>query len=92
MSYLSSNELKLGESATASQNFKVTTNNDGTLVISRADGSQTVGTINAAGVFSPLQATTAGAPAYTKGYMYFDTTLNKLRIGGATAWETITSV
>jgi hypothetical protein len=24
--------------------------------------------------------------------MYFDTTLNKLRIGGATGWETVTSV
>lgn len=38
------------------------------------------------------QATTVGAPAYVKGGMYFDTTLNKLRIGGATAWETVTSV
>lgn len=39
----------------------------------------------------PVQATTAAAPAYVKGAIYFDTTLNKLRIGGATAWETITS-
>jgi hypothetical protein len=38
------------------------------------------------------QFTTAGAPAYTKGSAYFDTTLNKLRIGGVAAWETITSV
>jgi len=38
------------------------------------------------------QATTALAPAYVKGGFYFDTTLNKLRIGGATAWETVTSV
>jgi 6-phosphogluconolactonase (cycloisomerase 2 family) len=37
------------------------------------------------------QFTTATAPAYRIGAMYFDTTLNKLRIGGATAWETITS-
>ncbi|MHB8627017.1 MAG: hypothetical protein ACYDEO_12525 [Aggregatilineales bacterium] len=43
------------------------------------------------GWFKPPQATTAGAPAYVKGGMYFDTTLNKLRIGGATAWETVTS-
>jgi hypothetical protein len=34
---------------------------------------------------------TASAPAYAKGRMYFDTTLNKARIGGATAYETITS-
>lgn len=36
--------------------------------------------------------TTAGAPPYAKGVIYFDTTLNKLRVGGATAFETITSV
>ena len=35
--------------------------------------------------------TTALAPTYAKGALYFDTTLNKLRVGGATAWETITS-
>ena len=31
------------------------------------------------------------APPYAKGAMYFDTTLNKLRIGGATGWETVQS-
>jgi hypothetical protein len=35
--------------------------------------------------------TTSNAPAYKKGRMYFDTTLNKLRVGGATAYETISS-
>lgn len=44
------------------------------------------------GVVFPVQAATASAPAYVKGGLYFDTTLNKLRIGGATAWETVTSV
>lgn len=44
------------------------------------------------GTITPQQATTAAAPTYVKGAMYFDTTLNKLRIGGATAWETVTSV
>ena len=48
--------------------------------------------LSVAGTISPQQATTAGAPAYVKGAIYFDTTLNKLRVGGATAWETITSV
>lgn len=43
------------------------------------------------GVFFPLQSTTAAAPSYVLGGMYFDTTLNKLRIGGATGWETVTS-
>ena len=48
-------------------------------------------TITFADVIKPPQATTAAAPAYVKGGMYFDTTLNKMRIGGATAWETVTS-
>jgi len=54
-------------------------------------GSFTATGLTTAGTISPQQATTAGAPAYVKGAMYFDTTLNKLRIGGATAWETVTS-
>ena len=48
--------------------------------------------IFASGLIYPQQATTAAAPAYVKGAIYFDTTLNKLRVGGATGWETITSV
>ena len=48
--------------------------------------------IDSAFRFFPVQATTVGAPAYVNGALYFDTTLNKLRVGGATAWETITSV
>jgi hypothetical protein len=37
------------------------------------------------------QAPTASAPAFIEGGMYYDTTLMKLRIGGATGWETVTS-
>jgi hypothetical protein len=44
------------------------------------------------GVFFPLQSTTVAQPAYVKGGVYFDTTLSKLMVGGATAWETVTSV
>ena len=40
----------------------------------------------------PIQAPTATAPPYSKGGMYFDTTLNKMRIGGAAGWETVTSI
>ena len=55
-------------------------------------GLAVTGVLSSSGLFSPQQATTAGAPAYVKGAIYFDTTLNKLRVGGATGWETITSV
>lgn len=44
------------------------------------------------GVIFPVQAVTASAPTYVKGGVYFDTTLNKLRVGGASGWETITSI
>ncbi len=50
------------------------------------------GNLATSAVFMPVQATTAGAPAYVLGGMYFDTTLSKLRIGGAVGWETVTSV
>ncbi len=43
------------------------------------------------GVEFPVQAPTASAPTYTLGGVYFDTTLNKLRIGGVSGWETVTS-
>ena len=67
----------------------------GNLVLSTAQTTRaTIGSTGTSftGTISPQQATTAGAPAYVKGAIYFDTTLNKLRVGGATAWETITSV
>jgi hypothetical protein len=47
------------------------------------------GRLNVGGLMMPQQA--ASAPTYIKGAIYFDTTLNKLRVGGATGWETITS-
>lgn len=54
------------------------------------DGA-TAGQLKVTGLLMPVQAPTASAPAYVQGGIYFDTTLNKLRVGGATAWETITS-
>jgi hypothetical protein len=43
------------------------------------------------GAVSFAQFTTATEPAYVKGAQFFNTTLNKMRIGGATAYETVTS-
>lgn len=50
------------------------------------------GAITAHSLIFPQQHATSGAPAYQKGALYFDTTLNKLRVGGASDWETVTSV
>lgn len=68
-------------------------------VIEYADKSL-VATIASPTISSPIfttiinapRATTVAQPAYVKGWIYFDTTLNKLRVWWATAWETITSV
>lgn len=54
--------------------------------------STVLSSIKSNGVFMPVQAPTASAPTYVKGGIYFDTTLNKLRVGGVSGWETITSV
>lgn len=45
-----------------------------------------------AGFVKPMTVATGSAPTYAPGVIYFDTTLNKLRVGGAAAYETITSV
>jgi len=57
------------------------------ITIGATTGTSTT-TVN--GYFKPPAL--ASAPTYVKGAVYFDTTLNKLRVGGATTWETITSV
>jgi hypothetical protein len=60
------------------------------IAIATSTGLAVTGVLSSTGLISPQQAATA--PTYVKGAIYFDTTLNKLRVGGATGWETITSV
>ena len=72
--------------------IEIRTNPGATIAQFSSSGLAVTGALSATGTISPQQATTAGAPAYVKGALYFDTTLNKLRVGGATAWETVTSV
>jgi hypothetical protein len=95
------NEFQIGipDSATLAINDTVTkvlkttaSTSTTTGALQVAGGVGIAGRLNVGGIFMPQQATTAGAPAYVKGAIYFDTTLNKLRVGGATGWETITSV
>ena len=66
--------------------FRIVTNNTTAATFDTSQNATFAGTIK------PQQAATASAPSYVKGAIYFDTTLNKLRVGGATGWETITSV
>jgi len=75
----------LVQTADTSGNFSLQSNGTTTLAMTGSNMAVT-------GTISPQLAATASAPAYVKGAIYFDTTLNKLRVGGATAWETITSV
>ena len=70
-------------------------NNSGSLVggnlINAIVSGSTVFKVDYLGRIFPVQAATVSAPPYIKGAIYFDTTLNKLRIGGASGWETVTS-
>jgi hypothetical protein len=50
-----------------------------------------VGNIQLSNLLKLGQFTTATEPAYVKGASFFNTTLNKMRVGGATAYETVTS-
>jgi hypothetical protein len=69
----------------------LTVNHDNTSINSGTVGLGTTSSlVRIFGAFEPPQY--SSAPAYSKGRVYFDTTLNKLRVGGATTWETITSV
>ena len=49
------------------------------------------GNIKLSGINILGQYTTATRPAYAKGAQFFDTTINKMVLGGATAWEEVTS-
>lgn len=53
-------------------------------------GAGVAGALYVGGLIFHQQA--SSAPPYVKGATYFDTTLNKLRVGGATGWETLTSI
>jgi len=65
---------------------------DRLLIGSGTFGSSSYVVVGAENLLYPVQKPTASAPTYHIGAMYFDTTLNKLRIGGATGWETVTSI
>ncbi len=90
-----------GSTANVVGNFSVATNK---LTVAAASGNTVVagtlgvtgastftGVLTANGLILPQQHATAGGPAYVEGAIYYDTTLHKLRIGGAAGWETITS-
>lgn len=84
-------ELGTGNVTISTSGKGITTTSSIPLGFGTNTGTSTM-TLNTSGSLSIYQATTAAAPAYVKGAMYFDTTLNKFRIGGATTWETVTSV
>lgn len=89
-----------GQYETGSNAFYVD-NQNRTNTAGEKAGSLLYGTFNAIpanqtlhinGVIFPIQAPGASPPTYVKGGMYFNTTSNKLMIGGATGWETVTSL
>ncbi len=93
----------VNETGDASSDFRVESDTEANMLFLDANGNTngtfyvggnsitTAHSSRKGGLFFPVQAATASAPTYVKGALYFDTTLNKLRVGGATAWESITS-
>lgn len=47
--------------------------------------------VNVDGLLMPYQRTNATEPSWVNGAVFFNTDLDKLRVGGATGWETVTS-
>jgi len=86
------NKAGTGYIATASTDLAIGTYSLNAIHFVINNGATDAVTINTDGTLSSLQSTTAAAPAWRKGAIYFDTTLNKLRVGGAAGWETVTSV
>jgi hypothetical protein len=72
---------------------KIVPNNGriGINVVDPTDSLEVLGSIKLSNLLKLGQFTTATEPAYIKGASFFNTTLNKMRIGGATAYETVTS-
>ena len=69
-------------------------NADGNVSIGNTNNTHKLdvtGNIKLSGIHILGQYTTATRPAYVKGAQFFDTTINKMVIGGATAWEEVTS-
>jgi len=67
MSTIDATNIIVGNSPTQSQNLKITGNNDGTFTIGRADGSQTIMTVDESGLITQTQGkqlTLATAKAY----------------------------
>jgi hypothetical protein len=96
-------DIYSGGNSTISGGFFVVRN--GTAGINKllisADAAQTsisstglavTGTISATSIITPGTFTTGTRPAKTLGGIIFDTTLNKLLIGGVSAWEVVTSI
>lgn len=61
-------------------------------VVTPTEALDVNGNIKTNGLIKCGQFTDGTEPAYSKGAQYFNTTTNKMRIGGATNWETITSI
>ena len=78
-------------SIAAPENGMIVQGNVGIGITTPTEKLDVTGNIKLSGIHILGQYTTATRPAYVKGSQFFDTTINKMVIGGATAWEEVTS-
>jgi hypothetical protein len=87
----SAGKLYIGNSEDGNFSGTLVTTKIGLGVIVPTESLDVLGSIKLSNLLKLGQFTTATEPAYVKGASFFNTTLNKMRIGGATAYETVTS-
>lgn len=81
-----------GATANKKANWYFTAGGTNDVVIISSSGLAVTGTLSVDGIVTPGTYTTGTRPTKTLGGIIFDTTLNKLLIGGASAWEVVTSI
>jgi hypothetical protein len=87
----SAGKLYIGNSEDGNFSGTLVTTKIGLGVIAPTESLDVLGSIKLSNLLKLGQFTTATEPAYVKGASFFNTTLNKMRIGGATSYETVTS-
>ncbi|MBX3588804.1 MAG: hypothetical protein KF796_19400 [Ramlibacter sp.] len=81
--------IRFWNSGSAAMNFRDSSNS--TTVLGITDSGATMTNATLTGTLNLGDFTTGTEPAWAPGLVYFNTTLGKMKVGGAAGWETVTS-